>query len=148
MPTFTPRSGGTAALLVASLLLATSAGAQDAQPAPAAPEKFENSAMNAPLFQQLLIGEIEFREGDLAAAYQLVLDAARRTKDERLFRRATDIALQGRAGDEALQAVKAWRLAAPESVDALRYPVQLLVQLNRSAEVAAPLQELFRGSRA
>jgi tetratricopeptide (TPR) repeat protein len=148
MPTFTPRSGGTAALLVASLLLATSAGAQDAQSAPAAPEKFENSAMNAPLFQQLLIGEIEFREGDLAAAYQLVLDAARRTKDERLFRRATDIALQGRAGDEALQAVKAWRLAAPESVDALRYQVQLLVQLNRSAEVAAPLQELIKATPA
>ncbi len=33
-----------------------------------------------------------------------MLDAARRTKDEQLFRRATEIALQARAGDQALSA--------------------------------------------
>ncbi len=147
MPTFNPRTGRASALpaLLASLLLASSAYAQDP---PAAPEKIENSAMNAPLFQQVLIGEIELREGDLAAAFQLILDAARRTKDEQLFRRATDIALQGRAGDEALVAVKAWRLALPDSIDALRYQVQLLVQLNRTAEVVEPLQALIKSTPA
>ena len=147
MPTFNPRTGRASALpaLLASLLLASSAHAQDP---PAAPEKIENSAMNAPLFQQVLIGEIELREGDLAAAFQLILDAARRTKDEQLFRRATDIALQGRAGDEALVAVKAWRLALPDSIDALRYQVQLLVQLNRTADVVEPLQALIKSTPA
>ena len=147
MPTFNPRTGRASALpaLLASLLLASSAHAQDP---PAAPERIENSAMNAPLFQQVLIGEIELREGDLAAAFQLILDAARRTKDEQLFRRATDIALQGRAGDEALVAVKAWRLALPDSIDALRYQVQLLVQLNRTAEVVEPLQALIKATPA
>jgi len=151
MPTLNPRTGRASALpvlLASLLLLATSAHAQDAPPASAAPEKIENSAMNAPLFQQLLIGEIELREGDLAAAYQLILDAARRTKNEQLFRRATDIALQGRAGDEALVAVKAWRLTLPDSLDALRYQVQLLVQLNRTAEVVEPLQALIKATPA
>ena len=104
----------------------------------------DNSRLDGPLFQQLLIGEIEVRQGELGAGYQLMLDAARRTKDEQLFRRATDIALQGRAGDEALAAVKAWRLAIPTSLDALRYQVQLLVQLNRTADVVEPLQALIR----
>ncbi|MGK2899543.1 MAG: tetratricopeptide repeat protein [Burkholderiaceae bacterium] len=147
MPTFNPRAGGAHALsaLLVSLLLASTAWAQDARPES---EKIQNSALNGPLFQQLLIGEIELREGDLGTAYQLILDAARRTKDEQLFRRATEIALQGRAGDEAMVAVKAWRLAIPDSLDALRYQVQLLVQLNRTAEAVEPLQALVKAAPA
>ena len=156
MPTFhrrTVRAPALPALLV-SLLLSGSAFAQGLPPAgpekaasdSGAPEKVENSTMTGPLFQQLLIGEIEVRGGDLGAGYQLMLDAARRTKSEQLFRRATDIALQGRAGDEALVAVKAWRLALPDSIDALRYQVQLLVQLNRVPEVVEPLQALLKAT--
>ena len=136
------------ALLVAWLVsagaLAQTTPAATPASVDAAPAPVENSALNAPLFQQLLIGEIEVREGDLGAGYQLMLDAARRTKNEQLFRRATDIALQGRAGDEALAAVKAWRLAVPDSPDAMRYQAQLLIQLNRATEAAEPLQTLLR----
>jgi Flp pilus assembly protein TadD len=151
MPTFHRRTGRAHALpaLLVSLLVASGAFAQTAAPAtPNVPASatVENSALNGPLFQQLLIGEIEVREGDLGAGYQLMLDAARRTRSEQLFRRATDIALQGRAGDEALVAVKAWRLALPGSLDALRYQVQLLVQLNRMAEVVEPLQALIKAT--
>ena len=108
------------------------------------PNKVQNSALNAPLFHQLLISEIELREGDVSASYQLMLDAARRTGDEQLYRRATEIALQARAGDEALGAVKAWRQAVPNSAEALRYQIQLLVQLNRTADVVEPLQALLK----
>ncbi|MEP7100013.1 MAG: hypothetical protein ABI781_05860, partial [Burkholderiales bacterium] len=149
MPNFKPRTSRAQALptLLVTLLVASGAFAQDAAPAEKlAPEAIENSALNGPLFQQLLIGEIEVREGDLGAGYQLMLDAARRTKDEQLFRRATDIALQARAGDEALAAVKAWRLALPNSTEALRYQVQLLVQLNRTPEVVEPLQALLKAT--
>ncbi len=150
MPTFPLRSGRVIAppkvsALTVSLLLAAGAWAQEAPPVTRiAPEQIVNSELNAPLFQQLLIGEIEVRAGDLGTGYQLMLDAARRTKNEQLFKRATDIALQGRAGDEALAAVKAWRLALPESMEALRYQVQLLVQLNRAPEAAEPLQALLK----
>ena len=149
MPTFFLRrgaAGGLAALLApraaslaASLALAGVVHAQVVE----APSTVHNSDLTAPLFNQLLVGEIELREGDLGAAYQLMLDAARRTGDEQLFRRATDIALQGRAGDEALVAVKAWREALPLSAEALRYQIQLLVQLNRVAEVVEPIQTLI-----
>ena len=146
MPTFCPRSGRAHALaaLLASVTLSSVACAQDAAP----PRKIENSSLTGPLFEQLLVSEIEVREGDLAAAYQLMLDAARRTKDDQLFRRSTEIALQGRAGDDALVAVKAWRLANPDSIDALRYQVQLLVQLNRTADVVEPLQALLKATPA
>jgi tetratricopeptide (TPR) repeat protein len=159
MPSSKPRIGRARALSVllagAFLAPATSfaqqapiAAPQAVPPADAAsaatPEKFQNSDLNGPLFQQLLIGEIQLRDGDLASAYQLYLDAARRTRDDQLFKRATDIALQGRAGDEALVAAKAWRGALPDSIEALRYEIQLLVQLNRTSETVEPLTNLLR----
>ena len=104
----------------------------------------ENSKLDAPLFYQLLLSEIELRDGQAGTAYQLMLDAARRAKDEQLFRRATEMALQARAGDQALSAVLAWRQALPESADALRYQIQILVALNRIADVEDPLSALLR----
>ena len=145
MPTFISRAGGARALavLLASIALTQGAAAQATAPNFAA-SKVENSRLDAPLFYQLLIGEIELSAGESGEAYQVILDAARRAKDEQLFRRATDIAVQARAGDQALVAVKAWRLALPESLEALRYQVQLLVPMNRTSETFEPLQSLIR----
>jgi hypothetical protein len=137
------------ALAAAGLASPVAALAQPAQPvqrAPAEPSTppVENSNLDAPLFYQLLLAEMQLRNGDTATGYQLLLDAARRSKDEVIFRRATDIALQARAGDQALAAVIAWREAVPGSVEALRYHVQMLVALNRVAEAEEPLGRLLR----
>ena len=126
--------------LLAAAALAPAAWAQRAEAKPAV----ANSALDSQLFYQLLIGEIELRSGELGEAYQIILNAARRNKDEQLFLRATEVALQGRAGDQALAAVKAWRQALPESTEALRFQVQLLVQLNRTPETYEPLQLLIK----
>ena len=153
MPTLIPRTGGARAhsfkvsiklaALLAALALGQGAHAQTAAP-DTATAKVENSKLDAPLFYQLLIGEIEQSAGEPGEAYQVILDAARRTKDEQLFRRATDIAVQARAGDQALVAVKAWRAALPDSLEALRYQVQILVPMNRTPETYEPLQSLVR----
>ena len=81
--------------------------------------------------------------GDAASAYELMLDAARRTRDEGLFRRAVDIALQARAGEQALAASRAWRVAAPESLDALRLQLQVLLLLNKPDALSEPLTALL-----
>ena len=145
MPAFPVRA--TRARLLGALLaclagLSGGASAEPTGPAQAAPKE-PNSNLDAQLFYQLLIGEIELRGGEAGTAYQVVLDAARRARDEQLFRRATDIALQSRAGDQALAAVVAWRLAIPDSLEAHRYLIQLLVLLNRPGETIEPLRALI-----
>lgn len=139
---------------LASLLVATPwtaraqaapAGAAAAA-APVAPPA--NSAMDDRLFYQLLIGELALAQGDVGTAYDWLLDAARRTKDEGLFRRSVDIALQSRAGDQALAAARAWRLARPESLDALRLQMQILLGLNRAEQVTEPLRSLLEQTPA
>ena len=132
--------------VVVSVLLLAFGAAAPARAAAAAGDVVENSSLDAPLFYQLLLGEIELREGQAGTAYQLMIDAARRTKDEQLFRRATEIALQARAGEQALSATQAWRVAVPESGDALRYQIQILVAMNRIADVEEPLALLLQRS--
>ena len=99
--------------------------------------------MDAPLFYQLLIGELELQNGQPATAYAVVLDAARRTRDSTLFRRAVDIAVKAQAGEEALVAVRAWREALPGSLEAVRTQVQILLALNRPTAMVEPLQTLI-----
>ncbi|WP_077036552.1 tetratricopeptide repeat protein [Pelomonas sp. KK5] len=132
--------------LAAALVALSTAGAQAAT-APAAPKLPDDppthSALDAPLFYQLLVGEMELRSGQAGVAYQVLLDAARRTQDEELFKRVVNIALQARAGEQALSAARAWADAIPASVPARQMVVQLLALLNRPAEVATPLRELI-----
>jgi len=118
------------------------AGAQ----APEAPEAPTRSALDALLFYQLLIGELELRQGQPAMAFEVLLDAARRTRNEQLFRRAADVALQARAGDRALTAVRAWRQALPDSLEAIKLQLQIVSALNRPADAAEPLRTLLTRS--
>ena len=124
-----------------ALMLAIGAPCLSAGAAPAPPQV--NSSLDAPLFYQLLIGEMELRSGEPGAAYEVILDAARRTKDESLFRRAVDIALQARAGEQALAATRAWRTAMPASLEALRMQLQILAALNRLGEAVEPIRALL-----
>ena len=143
MPALCVRSHPARASALATALIAAlfSAGALAATPEPS---KVQNSALDAPLFFELLLGEIELGEGEVGGAYQRLLAVARRTKDEQLFKRATDVALQARAGDQALSSTLAWREALPESQEALRYQIQILVALNRVADAEEPLTTLLR----
>ena len=130
-----------------ALVLATGACAALAQaPVPASAQTsppVSQTALDASLFYQLLIGEMQLRNGDPGTAYQAFMDAARRTNDPQLFRRAMDIALQARAGNEALEATRAWQRSAPESADPVRLELQILTALNRLSDAGPSLTKLL-----
>lgn len=127
-----------ASFLLAAILFAPPVTAQSADPsaAPAEPQ----SALSAELFYQLLLGELNALGGEPGMGFSIILDAARKTGDERLFKRATEIALRARSGDSALQAARAWRTALPQSREANRYVLQILIGLNRLDESVDPLK--------
>jgi tetratricopeptide (TPR) repeat protein len=95
--------------------------------------------MDGVLFYQLLISELELRQGDAGLAFQVMLEAARRSREEALFRRAVDIAIEGRAGEQALVALKAWRQALPKSRSAAELDTQMLMALGRHQDAREPL---------
>ncbi|MGE0348735.1 tetratricopeptide repeat protein [Hydrogenophaga sp.] len=105
-----------------------------------------NSDLNASLFYQLLLGEINVVGGEPGAGYSLLLDAARKRKDADLYRRAVDVALQARSGEAALTAARAWAQELPSSAQANRFVLQILLALNRVAETAPVLQAILQAS--
>ncbi|TFZ03721.1 tetratricopeptide repeat protein [Ramlibacter humi] len=122
------------------LALAQAVHAQDAAaPAEGGPPP-PQSALDAELFYQLLLGELNARGEESSSGFSLILDAARKTNDPALYQRAVEIAFQNRAGEAALQAARAWKQAFPDSRDPNRYVLQILLALNRTGETAEPLK--------
>ena len=91
------------------------------------------------MFYQLLLGELQVRQGSAGAGFSLMLDAARKTHDPALFQRAVDIALQARSGDAALQAAQTWKREIPGAPEPNRYILQILLALNRVEEAGQAL---------
>jgi tetratricopeptide (TPR) repeat protein len=130
--------------LAAGIGFADAARAQ-ASASPAAPA---TSSLDAMLFYQLLLGELNVRGGDPGSGYSLILDAARRQKDPELFRRAIEVALQGRSGESALAAARAWSQALPNDQEASRYVLQILLALNRVSEAGPVLRTVLQSTPA
>ncbi len=111
-----------------------------AQPAePAKVKAPAQSALDGMLFYQLLLGEMNVREGAPGMGFSMVLDAARKTRDPLLFQRAIDIALQTRSGEAALQAAQTWKRELPGAQEPNRYILQIQLALNRVPEAGQAL---------
>lgn len=107
-----------------------------------------NSALNAPLFYQLLLGELNVRAGEPGTGYSFILDAARKQRDPLLYRRAVEVALQARSGEAALAAARAWTQELPGSTEARRFELQILLALNRVSETGQVLQAILKEASA
>ena len=141
MSEFIRRSALSLALLACLPALAQEEAA--APPADEASAPVANSNLDGLLFYQLLIGELQLAKGQVGPAYQVLLDAARRSRDEGLFKQVLSIAMQARAGEEALAAAKAWRVAKPGSREAQQTTLQLLAALGRPVGASASLRDLL-----
>jgi predicted Zn-dependent protease len=103
--------------------------------------KIENSGMTGELLYEILLGELNVRQGQPVAGFSLLLDAARKTNDVQLYARAVDIALQARSGDGALMAVRSWSQAVPQDRQANLQVLQILLALNQVSESLEPLKK-------
>ena len=99
----------------------------------------EKSALDAVLFYQILLGELNTQQGSPGSGFSIMLDAARKTRDPALFQRAVDMALQARSGEAALQAAQSWKREIPSAIEASRYVLQILLALNRIEEAGKAL---------
>jgi tetratricopeptide (TPR) repeat protein len=104
-------------------------------------DKTDNSAMTGELLYEILLGEMNLRQGEPAAGFSLLLDAARKSNDVQLYDRAVEIALQARSGDGALIAARAWSQAWPKDRKANNQLLQILLAVNQVSESLDPLKK-------
>ena len=96
---------------------------------------------------EFLLAEIAQQRGDPGLSAQAYADLAKRTRDPRIARRATEVAVFARMSDAALVAAKVWHEVDPKSARALQTLSGLLVSSDRFDE-ARPYLEKLIGSGA
>ncbi len=99
------------------------------------------SQLDAELFYELLLGEMYASQGDANTSVELLLDAARRTGDEKVYQRAAQIALLSRSAQKAGMVAQAWKQAHPQSRQASRYMLQVMLSTNHGEETGALLKQ-------
>jgi tetratricopeptide (TPR) repeat protein len=98
------------------------------------------------LLYQLMAAEIALQRGDAGSAFATYLSVARSTRDARIARRATEIALGARAGAQALDAAALWSELDPASREARQAHAMLLAAAGRFAEAEPVLAAMLRDS--
>ena len=87
-------------------------------PAGTSGDVIPNVDLSSGVIYQLMAAEVAVQRGDLASAFAVYMKLARETRDSRLARRAAELALQGRAVAQALEAAQLWHELAPNSAEA------------------------------
>jgi len=148
-------------LLVTAFAMAFAAGAQaqakaDEEESPAAlrppvagkpvERNLPSLTLTEPILYELLIAEIAAQRGSVGLAAQAYADLARKTRDPRIARRATELAGFARLPNLALESAKVWNETEPASIQALQTVTGLLIGARRVAEAEPYLDKLLRAS--
>jgi tetratricopeptide (TPR) repeat protein len=117
----------------------TAAGA----PAPAAKRDLPNQDLTEAVLYEYLLAEIAGQRGSIGLAAQAYADLAKRTRDPRIAKRATEIALYARMPQAAIEAAQIWYETEPASMPALQTLTGLLINAKRHEEALPYLQKLL-----
>ncbi|HEX5127157.1 MAG TPA: tetratricopeptide repeat protein [Rhodocyclaceae bacterium] len=137
-------------LLLACTAVALSSLAFAADPSKAdssAPDKAQlqpSQELTGQILGELMLAEIAAARGQFIVASQTYLDLARRTRDARIARRATEIAVVGQQLEDAGEAAKIWVAVDPNSPTALQTFAQVMAGgYGKLEELEAPLAKLL-----
>ena len=117
-----------------------------------APEAVDRSALpnqelTENLLYEFLLAEIAIQRGNATLSAQAYVDLAKRTRDPRIARRATEVAaLYARMNNAAIDAATVWHETEPGSARALEALAGLLVAAGRYDEALPNLKKLLTGS--
>ncbi len=95
------------------------------------------------LLYQFLLAEIAGQRGQMGQSAQMYRELARETRDPRVARRATEMAMQGRQLEAALEAAQLWQSLEPASAQARQTLIRLFAALGRQADLAGEVAALL-----
>ncbi len=119
---------------------------QDAAPLPESAQK-GTSQLTPQLMYQFLLGEIAGQRGDLKLSAEAYADLAQRTKDARVARRATEVALYARQNKLALRNAQLWLELEPDSVKAQQTVASLMVSGGRLDDAKPYLEAWIKAGK-
>src|SRR6266853_585058 len=121
--------------------------AQALAPEPVDRSALPNQELTENLLYEFLLAEIAVQRGNAALSAQAYVDLAKRTRDPRIARRATEVAaLYARMNNAAIDAATVWHETEPGSTRALEALAGLLVAAGRYDEALPNLKKLLTGA--
>src|SRR5258708_338181 len=116
-----------------------------------APEPVDRSTLpkqelTETLLYEFLLAEIAGQRGNVALSAQAYVDLAKRTRDPRIARRATEVALYARMNNAAVEAATVWQETECGSRRPLQGRAGLVVGGGRYDEALPSLKKLLAGS--
>jgi tetratricopeptide (TPR) repeat protein len=99
--------------------------------------------LDSEFLYKFLLAEIAGQRGNYQTAAKAYLDMARSTRDPRIARRATEVALYGRYNDIAVEAAKLWLATEKDSTAARQTLAALYVNTNDLASAKPLLQQML-----
>ncbi|MHB1678283.1 MAG: tetratricopeptide repeat protein [Sulfuriferula sp.] len=120
----------------AAATVATSAGAPE--------QVLPKLKLTDQILYQYLVAEIALQRGDLGLASDAYLDLAKATRDPRIAKRATEVAIYAQRGQAAESASKLWLDLDPQSVNARQALVAIMLGNSKPAAALPYLQQLLR----
>jgi len=106
-------------------------------------KRLPNIALTPKLLYHFLLAEIAGQRGQLTSAADLYLELAGETRDPRIARRATELALHGRRMESALESARLWYEVEPDSVQARQALISLLAAQGKYDELKTALAALL-----
>lgn len=102
-----------------------------------------DQSLDSSLLYAFLLAEIAGQRGNYQVAAQAYLEMARTTRDPRIARRATEVALYGRYTDIAVEAAKLWLATEKDSTAARQTLAALFVNSNDLQSAKPLLQQML-----
>lgn len=117
----------------------TQAPASSAKPAPELPPQ----ELTPQLLYEYLLAEMAIHRKQFGLAARAYVDLARKTRDPRIARRATDVAVYARQAALAVEAATIWLQADPESIPARQTLASILISSGALQDVRPHLEILL-----
>ena len=115
---------------------------------PSAPSVLPSQDLSETVLYEFLLAEIATQRGNVGLAAQAYVDLAKRTRDPRIARRATEIALYARMNNAAIEAAQVWQETDPQSRRARQALAGLLLNAGRYDEALPHLKNMLAASDA
>jgi tetratricopeptide (TPR) repeat protein len=139
-----------------ALILAQSEGTEEldlssgvqAAPVPERPKNLPSQPLTREMLFRFLHAEIAAQRGNLMLAARTYIELARTTRDPRVARRATELAMTGRFSDLSAEASSTWLEIEPDSQPAKQTLIALLVGNSRIADAKPHLQKLLASDKS
>lgn len=122
---------------------ATQPAVESATPEEAREPELPKQDLTGETMYEFLLAEIAGQRGNTTLAAQAYADLARKTRDPRVAERATQVAVEARMPEAAIESAKIWADTAPESTRALGAAASLLVNAKRLDEAQPYLERIL-----